>query len=267
MQKILLISDNPIGVSNRGAEANDKIIYDSLECDFLTCDSFNQKLPIYDKYIVSNFYGMSEEAKEFLTDKKYVHISHDFLFTPSRNPFNFENGIVPDDCKINEKFFSNAEVIYTQSCLQMKIFQKNNIIGNYKNIGGNLWSDDDINFMLSRNNSCKKPVSAILGDELKGSAESIKLCKMLNMPFEIFNNISYYQFLDKLSKYSVMTFIPFIPETFSRIVIECKLMGVLPIVNELIGAIYEELYKLNGEDLAEKLVEIRTNLLKELKNE
>lgn len=269
MQKILLISDMPIGASNRGAEANDKIIYDSLHCDFYSCEDFNNSCLTkkYDKYIISNFALLSQESKEILSNKKYVHIAHDFLFTPSRNPFYFKDGIVPNDQKINQEFFKNAKTIYTQSSFQQTIFENNSILANYKNIGGNLWTNSQLEFMLDLRLFIKKPIAAILGNQLKGAAQSVELCKALNIPYEIFDDMPYYQFLQKLAKYSTMVFIPFIPETFSRVLIECKLMGVLPITHNNCGATYEEVYKLNEQDLADELIKIRDNFLEELKNE
>jgi hypothetical protein len=44
-------------------------------------------------------------------------------------------------------------------------------------------------------------------------------------------------------------------------------MGVLPITTDICGATHEELYKLNGQELANELIKIRDNFLEELKNE
>ena len=57
----------------------------------------------------------------------------------------------------------------------------------------------------------------------------------------------------KLAQYSKLVFFPNTPETFSRVVIEAKMMGLEIISNDLIGALREEWNTLNGNELAEAM--------------
>jgi len=102
MSKILLISDNAIRSSPRGAESQDAIIFDELNCDFATCEEFNKNPRTkYDKIIVSNFFFLSEESKEILKNTNCYHCSHDFLFASHRIPSLHPDFIVPAEYKVN----------------------------------------------------------------------------------------------------------------------------------------------------------------------
>ena len=78
-----------------------------------------------------------------------------------------------------------------------------------------------------------------------------------NIPYELISDKTYYNFLKKMAKNQKLIFLPTIPETFSRICIEAKMMGCSVITNGMVGAKYEEWYHLKGQELIDTMVNKR----------
>lgn len=258
MKKFLFISDMEIGSSTRGAESNDQVIYNELPCEFMTTVDFNMLQPKYERYLISNFSGLSERSKDYLLNKKYSHIAHDFLFCKSRNPGLYLGYEVNDP--INVEFLQKAEFIYCQSQLQEKIFNLNQF-SNTVNLSGNLWTDDQLDLMVKLGESKKKARAAVIDHPYKGTNESIQLCRNLKIPFDKIGSMDYSSFMKTLAEYSVYVFTPPIIETFCRVLIEAKIMGVVPITTDICGAVHESFYELEGKDLADEMKEKRRKIL------
>lgn len=266
MSRVLLISDNPIGVSDRGAESCDRIIFDQLKCDFATCFEFNDNPRTdYDKIIVSNFSALSDYSKEALKKTRYETYNHDFLFVGHRIPSFYENCLVPEDQKINIDFFNSAHKNYVQSSFQGEIFEKNRI-KNVVNLDGNLWTADDLDDMVALNGP-KNGRAAIIAGYYKGEEQSVNLARQLNIPFDILPKLPYKEFLAELSKFSLYLFNPPILESFCRVLYEAKLMGVIPVTTNMCGGVHSELWKYNGEELAGKLKDKRREIIKILRED
>ncbi len=264
MGNLLLISDSPL-VGGRGAESNDLIVAEELSCQFQTCADFNENPILADKTIVSNFASLSEESKKLLMGRRFVHIAHDFLFCPTRNPGNYPNMIVAPEHRINYEFLGKAETIFTQSSLQKAIFDKNGVSNRVENLGGNLFSEKSLEIMLYYGQNPKNGRAAVIDDPYKATNESFEMCRNLQLSVDKLPKMKYVEFLKTLSNYSVFCIIPNIIETFNRILIEAKVMGVVPITSQWCGAVHEEIYKFNGEELAEKLNEKREEILNKLR--
>jgi hypothetical protein len=264
MSKILLIADNHPNSSYRGAESSDRVLLEGLQCDFMTCEEYNSCLVTdYDKIIVSNFVSLSQEAKEVLMKHNFVTYNHDFLFVGSRIPSMFPDCIVPDEYKINVDFFNAAKSNYVQSIFQESIFKRNGIL-NVENLDGNLWTAKEINSMIKIGGS-KNGRAAIISGEYKGEEQSVQFCKNLNIPFTVLPNMEREDFLQELSKFSMYVFIPYILESFCRVLYEAKLMRTISLTTNACGGVYSDLWNYNGEDLAEKLNEKREEILTKLK--
>jgi hypothetical protein len=266
MSKILFITDYPIGSSYRGAEANDAIIYAEIKPDFQTCQEFNENPRIADSYIVSNFVSLSEDSKEILAHRgNYKIIHHDFLICPFRDPGAFPDFKIPQEHLINLDFIKAAECNFFQSGLQRYIFELNNVEGNFDNLAGNLWTRESLEMMVELSKNKKNGRAAIIDDPYKATEVAVEFCQGNFIPFDKIPKMSYVDFLSKLSEYSLFCFKPTLIETFNRILIESKVLQVVPITSQFCGAVHEDLWNYNGEDLAEKLNEKREEILTKLK--
>ncbi len=248
--KILLISDNPLG-SSGGAEANDIELKKLLKCDFCQTKDFVDG--DYDLYILSNHYDISEKSIEFLLDKPKIHISHDYLFCHTRNPGNFYNGGVPHEFQRNREFLLSCEKIIVHSRLQQEIW----LLNDFKtiNFSGNLWKQEDFNYMNHLRVLEKNGRAFVLANEnhIKGQRESEEFCWRFKIEFDLLPPMGYTELLEKMSEYSMFVFMPQSAETFSRTAAEAKMLNCAVATNNLLGFSYNDEYKLDGENLIEAM--------------
>ena len=222
------------------------------------------------KFIVANFVMLSEESKTSLeNDREYIIYEHDHKYMRSRNPANYDNFIAPKSEIINFSFYKNAKAVLCQSQFHVDIVESNLKLDNIISLGGNLWSEDSLETMLSMSKVDKKPTCAIMSSTNwhKNTADAIKLCKAKQWDYEIIEPCSYMEFLLRLGESEKFVFLPKTPETLSRIAVEARMMGLSVVTNSLVGATKEDWFNLKGEELINLMIEKRKlipNLIEEL---
>jgi len=273
-KKVLLISDEVYSeINNGGAESNNneiiKILNDSgIKCDFIKTHDFNNtfdSIVKYDLYIVSNFYFISEEAKNFLYSKKYIITEHDYKFVRERNPCFFPNLIVPQDRIIHVDFYKNAKFVLVQSNFQKEVFGKSIKLDNLINFSGNLWSDETLDLILSLSKTPKNGKAAILGEDdygIKGRDISIEFCKKVHLKYDLLPKTNHHSFLKNLSKYSTYVFFPRSPETLSRVSIEARLMGLSVVTSDYTAAVHESFFDYESNRMIEYIKDKPKQILK-----
>ena len=224
------------------------------------------------KFIVANFVMLSEESKTMLeNDREYIIYEHDHKYVRSRNPADYKNFIAPKSEIINFSFYKNAKAVLCQSRFHADIVESNLKLDNIISLGGNLWSEDSLETMLSMSRTDKKPTCAIMSSTNwhKNTSDAIKLCKTKQWECDIIPPCSYIQFLTRLGESEKFIFLPKTPETLSRIAVEARMMGLSVITNNLVGATKEDWFRLKGEELIEviknkriEIPDIVTELLK-----
>lgn len=238
MSKIVLISDNLLG-SLGGCEANDKILQEELQCEFVTTSVFNQTLSRFggvDLFVLSNFFDINTDGIEFLSDKNYLICHHDYAFCATRNPSYWENNVVPGQYLRNIDLIKAARINITQSTLQTEIF-KRNVEASYYNLKGNLWSNKDF-ARIDKLSTVEKNGRALVLDNpnpIKNTAGTEKFCRENNICYDKVGSLPYYELLNVLAQYSIFVFKATAPETFSRTICEAVMLNVIPMGNELIG--------------------------------
>lgn len=204
------------------------------------------------KFIVANFVMLSEESKTMLeNDREYIIYEHDHKYVKSRNPANYDNFIAPESEIINFNFYKNAKAVLCQSQFHADIVESNLKLDNIVSLGGNLWSEDSLETMLSMSKVDKKPTCAIMSSTNwhKNTADAIKLCKATQWDYDIISPCDYIEFLLRLGESEKFVFLPKTPETLSRIAVEARMMGLSVITNNMVGATKEEWFRLKGEEL------------------
>ncbi len=73
-------------------------------------------------------------------------------------------------------------------------------------------------------------------------------------------------FLKNLSKNKNLIFFPRTPETFSRIVVEARMMNMGLVTNNLIGATKEPWFKKKGLELIDVFIEKRKEIAEVIEN-
>ena len=252
-----------------GGELNDKELISSLseknsvikiksagvDIDFLKKNKNNN-------FIISNFTFLSEKSKLFLQQQcKYVIYEHDHKYLRTRNPSSYPNFVAPKENIINHSFYKSAKYVFCQSSFHKKIINKNLNLNNIENLSGNMWSDKTLQLLEEHSTKEKKDKYSTIESPIahKNTKASILYCKHKKYNYELVRSSDYHAFLDQISNNQTLVFFPKTPETLSRVVVECRMMGMKVITNNLVGATYEPWFAKKGKDLV--------SLIKQRKNE
>lgn len=244
-----------------GAEHNDKemllylknkghslTIVDSLSVSI----DFLSKIEKKCKLIVSNFGLLHQDCIKYIQENfDYIIYEHDHKYLLSRNPGKFKDFIVPKDEILNLEFYQKAKRVFCQSNFHKEIIEKNLNINNIFNISGNFWSDEDLEFIKKLSLKDKKECCSIIysNNAHKNYNDAIKYCEHKNLSYNVISHPDYRTFLEKMSENECLLFLPKVPETLSRIVVECRMMNMKVITNSLVGARSESWFSLKGEEL------------------
>tara|TARA_R100000005_G_C4878931_1_gene131553 strand:+ start:304 stop:558 length:255 start_codon:yes stop_codon:yes gene_type:complete len=71
----------------------------------------------------------------------------------------------------------------------------------------------------------------------------------------------YYSFIKKLGLFSAISFVPFTPETLSRVCVEAKMMGLEVYTTNLVGATYEPWFDKKGQDMIDEMKNRRASVV------
>ncbi len=157
---------------------------------FVTLESRKLKPEIISKnlnstFFVSNFMTLSEECKNtFLNNNiDYIIIEHDHKYLKSNNPALYKNFLCNEDELQNIQFYKNARAVLCQTNFACQILYKNTQLTNLINLGGNLWSEEEIYFLNEKLKNSRKPHErenrwAVLNtnNPNKGVPETVQYC-------------------------------------------------------------------------------------------
>jgi len=258
-KKIIYISDYFVEHVLGGAEINDSVLLtEVLEANIERVQSHMVDLKflknnINNLFIISNFIYLSKDCKEYIqANCKYIIYEHDHKYLISRNPGLFENFKAPSDEIVHLGFYTNALKVIAQSAFHKEIIEKNLNIKNVFSLGGNLWSKQSLELLEKLSQKPKNNTCSIMNSNIahKNTRDAIKFCKLKNIPYVLIQSASYEEFLSLLSQNNQFAFFPKTPETFSRVTIEARMLGVKVFTNKLVGATYEPWFQsVKGHDL------------------
>ena len=213
-------------------------------------------LELLDKYkdynfIVANFVRLSEEAKRYLLDKKYVIYEHDHKYLTTRNPSDFKNYLAPKEAIINYDFYKSAISVFCQTSFHKNIVEKNLNLDNIASLGGNLWSTEYLDLLEEMSKVEKTDTCAIINSPVphKNTSEAILYCNTMNMDYNLIDFENPIGFLKALGLCKTLVFFPKTPETLSRVVVEARMMGMGTKTTQNIGALHETWFSEKGSDL------------------
>ena len=215
------------------------------------------------KFIVSNFALLSEKAKKHLFDLEYIIYEHDHKYLTTRNPADFPEFKAPPDKIINYEFYKNARAVMCQTSFHKSIVERNLELPNIISLGGNLWSEETLGFLLEISSQEKKDVCSIMSSNNwhKNTAGAVAFCQARGIEYELIPASGYYDFLTKLGNNKKLVFFPKTPETLSRVVVEARMAGMSVTTNNLVGATKEDWFSLKGEELIKKVKTMRGSIV------
>ena len=202
-------------------------------------------------FVVSNFVHLTEDAKDALTRCRYIIYEHDHKYLRNRNPAVFPNFQAPESEIVNREFYRNALGVFCQSSFHAEIVRKNLHLDNIKNLSGNIWSDDTLNYLEELSKNPKGKGFSIMNSQIdhKNTIGAIRYCESQNYPYQLISSGNYHDFLKQLAENDKFVFLPQTPETLSRVAVEARMLGVEVHTNMRVGASYENWFELKGEKL------------------
>jgi len=217
-------------------------------------------------FIIGNFCRLHEDIKKALQTMNYVIYEHDHKYLKSRNPAMYPNFKAPSSEIINYEFYKNAKAVFCQSAFHKGIVEGNLDLDNIENCSGNLWPSDVLDLIDDLRTNNKKPKVSIMLSPIvhKNTTDAVKFCQVKEYDYELIPQMSYRDFLKKLSANEKFVFLPKTPETLSRVVVEARMMNVSVVTNNLVGATKEPWFELKGRNLIEHIRAMRTGIPKKV---
>lgn len=252
---------------NQCRKLNNEVI--TKESYYVTLEEIKKMNEDGYRFIIANFLLLHTEVLNYITKNcKYIIIEHDHKYLESRNPGLYRNFIAPkSDIRFIE-FYKNSIKIICQSNLHKEIMQKNLELDNIMTINGNFWSDDELKYIEENRELIKKSSLCCIidysGNLSKGTDLAIQYCISNKLPYKLINVMPFRFYIDEISRHHTFVFIPRTPETFSRIIVEAKMLGTnIKTIKKLIGACNEEWWdKYSSKELIEYFLYNKENFTK-----
>ena len=207
-------------------------------------------------WIVGNFYWLIDRGlMEIFTDSisEYCVMNFDYLFCPMRNLEQYEHinkSQLPYTryVKAVDEFLGNAQCLFFMSELQQaKYLNKLKLINDSRCVVlGSLISSTELDVIIKNQENKKSPLYCIYHQPTwqKGLKESIQFCDDNAIKYEVLPRLDYEKFIQKLSSYSGLVFLPNGGDTAPRLVIEAKLLGLDLVLSQNVEHKEEEWFKL-----------------------
>ena len=221
-------------------------------------------------FIVGNFSNLSVQSiNKLVMFGKYVNIEYDYKFCKHRS-IEKHKFVEKKECdcytqnigNIVSTFYSNSQHIFWMSEEQKNIYNsKFQNIKNFKNqtVLSSVFSKDTLEILsnLNKNREVLYNEFVVLGSDswVKGKDASEQFCKINNIKYKILNNLSHENFLNEISKYEGLVYIPNGSDTCPRMIIEAKLIGLKIYINNFVQHANESWFNTSNLNLIKNYLE------------
>ena len=252
-------------VPQGGAELVNRQVVNFLKKDFDVSEIYSFKVsPSFlktherDFFILAGFINMPDISLNYLCDNvTYLLYEHDHKYVINRNPAEYKNFIIPSQQLVYQSVFKNALTVICQSALHEKIVKLNIPDVTTHNMGGSLWTEENLKsfYRLNQENFKRTKKNAIIKSDnpIKGQRQAEHYCKINNLDYDLISAPTSIELYRQLLHYEKLIYFPTSPETFSRVFMEAKLAGCKIVCNQLIGALSEDYYWDNTDTLFDEI--------------
>jgi hypothetical protein len=238
MTNILISDFSYTEMPHGGSEVGNQMLIEELGLEFIKSTNvkeFNKG----DFYIISNISLMNPQLVSQIKDYNYIIFECDYKICQSRHPWRYPNDLIPKEHRQNYDLYKNAKAVFVKSQDHLNVYKKNDVEGNFINMRTNIWSESDLQLLdkLWEENKTKNGLSCIYNTNnwIKNSQGSIKYCEDNNLKYGFIQNGTGREgFLSDMSKFSKLIFFPMARETYCRIVVEAKCLG-LDVITTYVG--------------------------------
>lgn len=257
--KYILISDFTINeVPHGGSEWVNQVLMDNFEFEF----EYSSKVTSFDPknfYIISNISLMHPLLVSQIKNLNYVIMEHDYKICQSRHPWRYPDSIIPTNERINYDLYKNAKAVFVQTTDHMNVYLKNGVEANFVNLHSSIWSENDLDLLknLLNNSKEKNETFAIYNTQnwIKNTQGNIDYCLKNGLEYTLISETkNRIDFLSNISKCKGLVFYPLARETFCRLVVESKCLGLEVTTSKNYGASLEPWFdEYSGNELIEFL--------------
>ena len=262
--KIVFVSDFFEDQVKGGAEIYDGILIRLLResgskvVRFSTREFIDKHVLLYRQsgfhFIISNFVNMHISAYEELlkVPSSYSILEHDHKYIKERDPSRYKDFLVPSDRICFREFYANAKNVFAQSKIHASCIQRNLRIFNVVNLGMSLWSKHQISILRKYADGSKDNCAAVMQSRnpIKNTQEALEFCSKKGMSYKLVASPNYEEFIRQLSECDRLVFFPKVLESFNRVLLEARMLGLKLSTNSLNGCTSEDwFHNYKGEEL------------------
>jgi hypothetical protein len=267
MRKILISDFTIKEVPHGGSEWVNQVLIDKFNLEF----EYSQNVKVLDPsnfYIISNISLMNPNLVRTIPNLNYIIIENDYKICPSRHPWRYPESIIPVNERINYDLYSKAKAVFVQTTDHLNVYLKNDVKANFINLESSIWSEEDLNLLEELYNQNKNKTDKFgvyyTNNWIKNTQGNLKYCSENKLPVSIIKETkNRIEFLSNLAKCKGLVFYPIARETFCRLVVEAKCMGLDVITSKNYGASLEPWFdELIGVKLIDYLREQTNNNIK-----
>jgi hypothetical protein len=250
----ILISDFSLAeMPHGGSEVGNQVLIDEFDLDFVKSTNI-KGFSKDDFYVVSNISLMNPKIVSEIKNYNYIIFECDYKICQSRHPWRYPNNIVPKQDRTNYDLYKNAKAVFLKSLGHLKMFQLNEVEGNFINMRTNIWSEQDLKDLetLYYETKDKNGLHGVYNTNnwTKNTKGVVKYCQDNNLPFGFFENTGdRYNFLKNMAQFSKLVFLPYAKESYCRIVVEAKCLGLDVITQGGYGVTMEDYFHLKGKEM------------------
>ena len=254
MKKVLISDFTTNEVPHGGSEWVNQVLIERFNLEF----EYSQKVTSFDEnnfYIISNISLMNPNLVRQIPNLKYIIIENDYKICPSRHPWRYPENIIPPQDRINYDIYKNAKAVFVQTTDHLNVYLKNDVEGNFINLESSIWSENDLNLLteLLEKSKTKNGKYGVYytNNWIKNTQGNLKYCSENKLQVSILKETkNRTEFLENMSKCEGLVFYPLARETFCRLVVESKCLGLNVITSKNYGASLEPWFdSLSGLDL------------------
>jgi len=248
MKKVIFLTDFFVDSVLGGAELSTEVTIDYLTARGYTiqkvrCQDFNQNM-LGEKLVITNFATLSEYNKNLITNNSnYIIIERDQKYVRTRNLTAYKNFIAPKSEIINREFYRNALSVLCLTDKHTELTTENLLLENIYNIGSTQFSEEQLKMIESNITEQKNGKYAIVNGKLDKFA--VEYCEKNNVEYDHLPRMAYPELMKTLSKYTGIVFMSHHFESFCRLLVEAKILGLKIITDNRSGCTYEPWFKIS----------------------
>lgn len=264
MANILISDFSYAEMPHGGSEVGNQMLIEAFDLEFKKSTQIKE-FSKDDFYIISNISLMNSQLVSQIKDYNYIIFECDYKIVNHRHPWRYPNDLIPEPHRQNYDLYKNAKAVFVKSQDHLNVYKKNGVEGNFINMRTNIWSEDDLQLLerLYDENQTKNGLQCIYNTPnwIKNTQGAIKYCQDNNLQYGFIQNGTGREgFLSDMAKFSTLVFFPMARETYCRIVVEAKCLG-LDVITTYVGpssvntnpnnygATMEDYFHLKGKDM------------------